>query len=147
MPLKMRPTGLSSGSYKDSLDYGVYCGEWCHQSTSPIVPDEKDCDMPKPVTPVKFAIADPDAVQETLCDGPFNVSATAGRATITFTHVRPKIEPLFTAGEVQPEAIVRARISFSWQNLLSLKKLLNDLIPDAPSDKPVAGSGGDATMH
>ena len=97
--------------------------------------------------PVKFAIADPDAVQETLCDGPFNVSATAGRATITFTHVRPKIEPLFTAGEVQPEAIVRARISFSWQNLLSLKKLLNDLIPDALSDKPVAGSGGDATMH
>jgi hypothetical protein len=115
--------------------------------TSLTVPDEKDCDMPKPVPPVKFAIADPDAIQETLCDGPFNVSATAGRATITFTHVRPKIEPLFTAGEVQPEAIVRARISFSWQNLLSLKKLLNDLIPDAPSDKPVAGSGGGATMH
>jgi hypothetical protein len=115
--------------------------------TSLTVPDEKDCGMPKPVPPVKFAIADPDAIQETLCDGPFNVSATAGRATITFTHVRPKIEPLFTAGEVQPEAIVRARISFSWQNLLSLKKLLNDLIPDAPSDKPVAGSGGGATMH
>ena len=62
--------------------------------TSLTVPDEKDCDMPKPVPPVKFAIADPDAIQETLCDGPFNVSATAGRATITFTHVRPKIEPL-----------------------------------------------------
>ena len=103
--------------------------------------------MPKPVTPVKIPIADPLAIQETLCDGPFNVNATAGRATLTFTHVRPKIEPLFSTGEVQLEAIVRARISFSWQNLLSLKKLLNDLIPDLQSDKPVAGSGGGATMH
>ena len=29
MPLKMRPTGLSSGFYKDSVDYSVFCGEWC----------------------------------------------------------------------------------------------------------------------
>jgi hypothetical protein len=25
----MRPTGLSSGFYKDSVDYGIFCGEWC----------------------------------------------------------------------------------------------------------------------
>jgi hypothetical protein len=75
------------------------------------------------------------------------VHAVAGRATLTFTHVRPKVEPLLSTGEVQLEAIVRARISFSWENLLSLKKLLNDLIPDAPSEKPVAGSGGGARMH
>ena len=25
----MRPTGLSSGFYKDTLDYSVFCGEWC----------------------------------------------------------------------------------------------------------------------
>jgi hypothetical protein len=25
----MRPTGLSSGFYKDSVDYSVFCGEWC----------------------------------------------------------------------------------------------------------------------
>ena len=29
MPLKMRPTGLGHGVYKDTIDYGVFCGEWC----------------------------------------------------------------------------------------------------------------------
>ena len=29
MVLTMRPTGLSSGFYKDSVDYCVFCGEWC----------------------------------------------------------------------------------------------------------------------
>src|SRR4030088_3491273 len=26
---QMRPTGLGHGVYKDSIDYGVFCGEWC----------------------------------------------------------------------------------------------------------------------
>ena len=25
----MRPTGLSSAFYKDTVDYSVFCGEWC----------------------------------------------------------------------------------------------------------------------
>jgi hypothetical protein len=29
MALKMRPTGLGSGFYKDDVDYSVFCGEWC----------------------------------------------------------------------------------------------------------------------
>ena len=29
MALKMRPTGLSSGFYKDSFDYSIFCGEGC----------------------------------------------------------------------------------------------------------------------
>ena len=29
MSLKMRPTGLGSGHYKDVPDFGIYCGEWC----------------------------------------------------------------------------------------------------------------------
>ena len=29
MPLKMRPTGLGHGVYKDVPDYGIFCGEWC----------------------------------------------------------------------------------------------------------------------
>jgi hypothetical protein len=29
MALKMRPTGLSSGFYKNTVDYSVLCGEWC----------------------------------------------------------------------------------------------------------------------
>ncbi len=29
MPLTMRPTGLGHGVYKDNVDYGVFCGEWC----------------------------------------------------------------------------------------------------------------------
>ena len=29
MALKLRPTGLGHGVYKDNPDYGVFCGEWC----------------------------------------------------------------------------------------------------------------------
>ncbi len=29
MPLKMRPTGLGHGVYKDVPDYSVFCGGWC----------------------------------------------------------------------------------------------------------------------
>jgi hypothetical protein len=29
MSLKMRPAGLSSGFYKDTVDYSIFCGEWC----------------------------------------------------------------------------------------------------------------------
>jgi hypothetical protein len=29
MPLKMRPTGLGHGVYKDVPDYSVFSGEWC----------------------------------------------------------------------------------------------------------------------
>ena len=29
MALKMRPTGLGHGVYKDDPDYGIFCGEWC----------------------------------------------------------------------------------------------------------------------
>ena len=29
MPVTMRPTGLSSGFYKDTVDYSAFCGEWC----------------------------------------------------------------------------------------------------------------------
>ena len=28
MPLKLRPTGLGHGVYKDSIDYGVFSGDW-----------------------------------------------------------------------------------------------------------------------
>jgi hypothetical protein len=96
---------------------------------------------------LQISVVDPHAIPETLCDGPFNVAAVRGRATLTFTHVRPKAGPLLSTGEIEAEAIVRARISFSWENLLALKKLLNDLIPDRPPEKPVAGSGGGMTMH
>ncbi len=29
MPLKLRPTRLGHAVYKDTVDYGVFCGEWC----------------------------------------------------------------------------------------------------------------------
>ena len=29
MALKMRPTGLGHGVYKDNVDFGVFCGDWC----------------------------------------------------------------------------------------------------------------------
>ena len=42
MPLKLRPTGLGHGVYKDNVDYGVYCREWCPQLTPQNPPDKKD---------------------------------------------------------------------------------------------------------
>jgi hypothetical protein len=29
----MRPTGLSSGFYKDTVDSSIFCGEWCIYET------------------------------------------------------------------------------------------------------------------
>jgi hypothetical protein len=29
MALKMRPTALSSGYYRNTVVYSVFCGEWC----------------------------------------------------------------------------------------------------------------------
>jgi hypothetical protein len=29
MALKVRPSGLGRGVYKDIPDYGIYCGGWC----------------------------------------------------------------------------------------------------------------------
>ena len=29
MSLKLRPTGLGHGVYKDVPDYSIFCGEWC----------------------------------------------------------------------------------------------------------------------
>jgi hypothetical protein len=29
VPLKMRQTALSSGYYRNTVDYSVFCGEWC----------------------------------------------------------------------------------------------------------------------
>ena len=29
MALKMRPSGLSYGFYKDTVDDSIFCGEWC----------------------------------------------------------------------------------------------------------------------
>jgi hypothetical protein len=89
---------------------------------------------------------DPDCVPETLCDGPVNVQWTGGRAVITFTHPRAKTGPLFEKGEVQIEAVVRARIATSVDALLGLRDLLNHLFPpDKSIDKASASGGGAAT--
>ena len=29
MALRLRPTGLGHGVYKDDIDFGVFSGEWC----------------------------------------------------------------------------------------------------------------------
>jgi hypothetical protein len=35
MALKLRPTGLGHGVYKDVPDHGIFCGEWCIGRTLP----------------------------------------------------------------------------------------------------------------
>ena len=43
MPLKMRPTGLGHGVYKDVPDYGVFCGEWCIGRIYQVAPAPSPC--------------------------------------------------------------------------------------------------------
>jgi hypothetical protein len=43
-------------------------------------------------------VIDPDNIPETICDGAFNLSFVGPNAVITFTHMRPEAEPLFTRG-------------------------------------------------
>lgn len=72
--------------------------------------------------------ADPDSVPETLCMGRFNVTVNGALATMTFTHARPKVGPLFDAGNVELESIVRARLVTSIENLAALKDLLTAIL-------------------
>jgi hypothetical protein len=91
---------------------------------------------------------DPDTVPETVCDGPFNVHVGGNRVTITLTHLRAKPADLLERGQMETEAVVRARIVFSLANLVALRDLLNRLIPDkrAKADA-VGGAGGEASVH
>jgi hypothetical protein len=91
----------------------------------------------------KISAIDPDNVPEIICDGGFNVHWAGGRATITFTHNRPRTKPLLEDGQVEFDAVVRARIATSFGNILALRDLLNRMFPEGQSvDAPVGGSAG-----
>ena len=104
--------------------------------------------MSKPSPRAKnVPVSDPNAIPETVCDGPLNVQFGDGRATITLTHLRAKTVPLLERGQIDLEAIVRARIVFSMGNLIALKNLLNQLIPDKPPTEGAAAASGGASLH
>ena len=91
----------------------------------------------------KISAIDPDNVPEIICDGGFNVHWAGGRATITFTHNRPRMKPLLEDGQVEFDAVVRARIATSIENILALRDLLNRLFPEGqPIEAPAGGSAG-----
>jgi len=91
----------------------------------------------------KIPAIDPDSVPEILCDGALNVHWFGSRATITFTHNRPRTKPLLEDGQVEFDAVVRARIATSFDNILALRDLLNRIFPEGQSvDAPVGGSAG-----
>jgi hypothetical protein len=92
---------------------------------------------------------DPHLIPETVCDGPFNLQVTGSRGTLTFTHLRTKTSVLLASGQVDVEAVVRARIVTSLSNLVALRDLLNQLLPDkSPKlDAALHGAGGEAGVH
>jgi hypothetical protein len=91
---------------------------------------------------------DPENVPETLCCGMFNLSFVAGNlATLTFTHPRPKIGPLFASGQVQDEYVVRARVVMHLDNLVALKNFLNNAIKEDPAAMTAPVSGGSGQLH
>lgn len=88
-------------------------------------------------------VVDPDNVPETLCIGKFNIAiSAAGLATLTFTHVRPKVGPLLDGGTIDEESIVRARIVTNTDNLVALRDLLNTVIRGNSASTTVTGGSG-----
>jgi hypothetical protein len=101
-------------------------------------------DQPQQIPPA----IDPDSVQETLCDGNFNLSFSGQLATLTFTHWRPDVTQMF-AGTVDLSAIVRARIVLTMPNLLALRDFLvhNLQVQVGSIPEPPAPATGGATKH
>ena len=89
---------------------------------------------------------DTDNVPETLCLGRFNLSISPPLATLTFTHLRPKIAPLIDSGAVEPESVVRARIVISLDNLAAMRDVLNKVFQEKEAGA-VIHSGGPSTQH
>jgi hypothetical protein len=92
--------------------------------------------------PQQAKIVDPDRIAETLCDGQFNIHTQGAFAHLTFTHHRPAAAPLF-AGRLEFEAVVRARVVTSIDNLKALRDLLNRLIQEPDT----ATAASDSTKH
>ena len=93
---------------------------------------------------------DPDNVPETLCVGRFNVVVKPPFATLTFTHVRPKIGSLIDRSAVdrsavEEESVVRARIVTTLDNLAALKDVLNTIIQDQTAH--TVSGGGSAKLN
>jgi hypothetical protein len=89
---------------------------------------------------------DIDNVPETLCLGRFNLSISPPLATLTFTHLRPRIGPLVASGAIEPECVVRARIVVSLDNLVALRDLLNKVFQEKEAGAATHG-GGASTQH
>lgn len=83
-------------------------------------------------------VVDPYLVPEVFCDGQFNVHSMGPLAVLTFTNQRPKPAPLF-AGTMDFEAVVRARIVTTVDNLIALRDLLNRIIQEPGATMPAAG--------
>jgi len=95
----------------------------------------------------KITAIDPDNVPEIICDGGFNVQWAGSRATITFTHNRARTKPLLEDGQLEFDAVVRARIATSIDNILALRDLLNRIFPEGQSiEAPTGGTAG-GSMH
>ncbi len=89
---------------------------------------------------------DADNVPETLCLGRFNLSISPPLATLTFTHLRPKVAPLIDNGAIEPESVVRARIVISLENLAAMRDVLNKVFQEKETGAAIQ-SGGPTTQH
>ena len=89
---------------------------------------------------------DPDKVPETLCAGRFNISVSPPLATITFTHVRPKIGSLIDEDKIVLESVVRARIVTTLDQLMAMRDVLNNIFKDNPTGA-TAHSGGSPKLN
>ena len=78
-------------------------------------------------------VYDSGVVQETLANGPTNVSVFGPLAQFTFTHIRPNAKDAFEAKEnAALVAHVVARIVVPVEALAGLRDLLNRMVMEGP---------------
>ncbi len=76
-------------------------------------------------------VSDPNGVNETLSNGPINLSIVGTMATMTFTTVRPDVKQAFTGSVKDVSAIVVSRLTMPFENLVQLRDMLNQTIQNA----------------
>jgi hypothetical protein len=72
---------------------------------------------------------DPHHVQETVCNGPFNLAISGNLAVLTFTSVRPEPNSMmYGTGQPQLSAVVTARLVCPVEMLSELRNVIDQTL-------------------
>jgi hypothetical protein len=81
---------------------------------------------------------DPCNVQETVCNGPFNLAISGNLAFLTFTSVRPDPqEMMYGTGQPNLSAIITARLVLPVEMLKEIRNVIDQTLANqtTPADR------------